>query len=335
MRAPSWTVRGLVFASVWAIAGEVRAEASVEERAVAADLFREATDAQERGAWKECEMALSDAVAMVETPGLRFHLAYCKEQQQRWVEALVDYQRAQEIIDTGVPAPDVAELLPDVLRRLEMELPRLTVTLADFPKETTLYVDGVRRSATLFGKSMPLDPGNRRVEVITPGYESFSSEVTLVPRERRELAVVLVPEATQEDSAPMPDKAQERDEPLIGARGWVLLSEGAVCLATLGLGINFTVDADQREHDRQTIAQAIDDPNACAGSNPDERCNLLQVATREGDESRTYATASYITSGVAAGALLATWLLWPEPAPVMLTADVDSAGAFVSVGARF
>lgn len=316
--------------STWA-----SAEPSAEERAVAAELFEQATIAEAREAWGECVSALTDAVTMVETPGLRFHLAYCKEQQQRWVEALVDYKRAAEMIHQGVAASDVSELLPEAIHRLERDLPRLTLTLREVPSSATLFVDGLRRSPSLFGKPIPLDPGSRKVEVLSPGHAPFRSEVILLPRERRSLDVVLVPDKPEPKAVEEVAPAPVRDEPLIGPRGWVLLSEGVVSAGTLGLGLYFSALAEVHEADRKTLVTAIDDPGGCYGSTADPRCEKLRTATRNSDDARAYATAAYITSGVAASALIATWMFWPSSDDVALRAAVEPRGAAVSVNGRF
>lgn len=335
MTPPFLVVLGLALAILCA-AHPSAAAPSAEERAVAADLFESAVAYEEEGNWVACEAALDDAVAIIETPGLRFHLAYCKEQQKRWVEALVDYRRAQEMMRQGTEANDVAALLPEALSRLESALPRLTLALAPVPSDTTLHIDGKAASAQLFGKPLPLDPGNRRIEVAAPGYEPFHSELSLLPSERRTLEIVLVAIGEKPAAAPEPAPAAvapsaEASEPWITPKGWVMLSEAVVAGAALGVGIGFSVEADARERDRRTLVGVIDDPSACSGGSPDERCALLQRAIQETDDAQSFATAGYVTSAVGLAAFLGTWLLWPSSDSAENASPDDASDTAIAV----
>lgn len=301
---------------------------------MAADLFQKAVAAQDADDWELCEATLTEAVAIVETPGLRFHLAYCKEQQKRWVEALVDYRRAEEMMKQGIAAKDVATLLPEAMARLEAELPRLTLELSPVPERTSLRIDGNALSPQLFGKPLPLDPGNRRVEVEAPGYEPFSSELSLLPRERRSLDVVLIatdPPKPRAATKKAPSKeAAPNDEPWLSTKGWVMLSEATVTAVALGVGIAYSAEAAQREEDRRILVQQIEDTTACAGSSPDDRCPLLTQAIRGHEDATTYATVAYVTSAVGAAALLGTWLLWPEEDEQSVGVVSDGESAVIS-----
>jgi hypothetical protein len=86
-------------------------EASAADRASARRLFEEATELESRREWSAATAKLGQALEIVETPGLRYHLAYCQEEQGLMVEALRNYERAQQMIAAGTKAPDVAELL--------------------------------------------------------------------------------------------------------------------------------------------------------------------------------------------------------------------------------
>jgi hypothetical protein len=334
----SWCAALLGLASL-AVSFSARAEPSAEERAVAADLFQTAVTAEDRGDWTACESALADAVGIVETPGLRYHLAYCKEQQKRWVEALVDYRRAEEMMNQGVEADDVAALLPETIRRLQAVLPRLTLELSPVPEETTLAIDGKELSPQLFGKPLPLDPGNRRIEVRAPGYEPFSSELSLLPSERRSLEIVLVQEAQPAKPKALnptePESRVRHGKAWLSPKGWVMVSEAAVSAAALGIGVSFSVEAGKREGDRRKLIGVIDDPSACAGSSPDDRCGLLQQAIRESDDARTFATAAYVTSAVGVAALIGTWMLWPTSSDTAVGVASDGVATLVSVTRNF
>ncbi len=136
---------------------------------MARQLFDKAVAAEGKNAWAECEEAIGEAIGIVETPGLRFHQAHCKEQQNKWVEALVDYKRAEELIAGGTKASDVEPLLSPALTRLEGKVPRLTVAVTNAPEQVTFYLDGKERSSRLLGKVVQLNPGSHTLELSAPG----------------------------------------------------------------------------------------------------------------------------------------------------------------------
>lgn len=336
-----WRSAATLVALQLTFAPAAKGAASAEERAVAADLFRQATEARESGEWQRCERQLERAIDIVETPGLRFHLAYCKEQQQRWVEALVDYRRAGELIANGEAASDVSELLPDAIRRLEVRLPRLELSLDPVPEGTELYLDGQRRSTQLLGHAIPLDPGTRRVEVIADGYEVFAHQVTLLPSEHQTLEVVLVPKETDTlAAAPMagsPRETSDAREPTSSAlstKTYVMLAEAVVGAVGFGVGVAFSIRADDLEQSRATLADELGAATAC-GDSPVPRCERLSSLVDDVEEAQTIATAGYVTGAVGAAALVATWLLWPENEAVAVTISPSQQGLLTTMQVTF
>src|SRR5687767_14734210 len=83
------------------------AEPSPSEISVARRLFDEGRAAADAARWAEAAGKFRRALAIKDTPGIRFHLARCEEEQGAFVEALIEYDRARELIDAGTKAPDV------------------------------------------------------------------------------------------------------------------------------------------------------------------------------------------------------------------------------------
>src|SRR5262249_11935603 len=81
-------------------------EPSPTEISVARRLFDEGRAAEDAGRWREAAEKFRKATSIKDTPGMRFHLARCEEEQGAFVEALVEYDRARELIDSGVRAAD-------------------------------------------------------------------------------------------------------------------------------------------------------------------------------------------------------------------------------------
>ena len=103
------------------------AEASAADRKRARRLFEEAAELESKREWSAATAKLEEALGIVETPGLRYHLAYCQEEQGLMVEALANYERAQQMIAGGTKAPDVAELLAPKRDALWARIPKLRI----------------------------------------------------------------------------------------------------------------------------------------------------------------------------------------------------------------
>src|SRR5437899_3305292 len=71
-------------------------EPTPTELGVARRLFDEGRTAEDAGRWREAADRFRRATAIKDTPGMRFHLARCEEEQGAFVEALVEYDRARE-----------------------------------------------------------------------------------------------------------------------------------------------------------------------------------------------------------------------------------------------
>ena len=195
-------VLGCVALARPARAGEPAAKgarvATPAEIAVARRLFHEAAKLEKDKQWADAAKKLAQAVGIKETPGLRFHLAFCEENMGKLVQALVDYDRAAEMISDGVKAPDVAARLDPARAALKKRVPMLTVTLpADVPG-ATLEVDGHAMAPAVVGQPMPLDPGQHKLEADADGYTPFQATVTLAEGDRKTTDVKL------EKAAPTP-----------------------------------------------------------------------------------------------------------------------------------
>ncbi len=324
MNGARLTIRGcgVALLAVWLWAASAKAQPGAEEVAVAQQLYQDARKHQENKQWASCETALRRAIGILETPGLRFHLAFCKEQQHRWVEALVDYRRAAELIEGGVEAPDVAALLPGAIAYLEEQTPRLSLFVDDAPADTQLYLDGKKVSPELLGTLIPVDPGLRRVEVAAPSHVPFTQAINLLAKDRRELRIALVPDRATaapdevpepEESASQPRSAPTQDTSGGVGRGIVLATEGLLAVTALGIGVGFTFEADSRQQDRDSLLESIGDASACSGSSgEDPLCPEVRAADEDARSARDIAKVGFIAASVATAAMLTTWLLWPD-----------------------
>lgn len=316
------------------------AKPSAEELAVARQLYEKAVTAQEKNDWSVCEEAVTEALGIIETPGLRFHQAHCKEQQGKWIEALVDYKRAEELIAGGVEASDVEPLLAPAIGRLESKVPRLTVHVENEPEQVSFYLDGKERSTKLLGKGVQLNPGSHTVEVSAPGYDSQTRSVSLKEGERSEVSLRLASNG-QPVAVETAGAGEVGDSTVGGSRRtggrfspkpFVLAGEGLVVAGLAGLGVYYIVDAERQDNARAKFAATVP-TRSCDQQNIDDNralCDKLIDDLQQVKDKRTYGYYAFAGAGAAAAVLITTWLAWDDSPKVIVGIDRDYTGVLVS-----
>jgi hypothetical protein len=278
----------------------VQAAPAPEDLAVIRNLWARARLAETEGRWKACEEDLTAAVELVPTPGLLYHLAYCKEQQRLWVEALTDYRRAEQLIRSGVAADDVQELLHATLARLEVDIPTLRLQVSDLPPGATLYIAGKQYPTDLIGRPIAQNPGARTIQLAAPGYLPVSQELNLVPREARTLTLVLTPEE-RAPAAPLPAP--------VSAKPFVMIGEAGLILAGVGAGVVFALEHSARERDRRGYLGDLGE-SGCVNSSQ-TTCVLAARAQTDARRAQRDMWIGFSAAGVGVVAFFATWWLWP------------------------
>ncbi len=310
-----------------------RAEPTSAEIAVARKMFREASALEKQKDYAHAADKLKQALAIKETPGLRYHLAFCEEQQGQLVAALVDYDRADEMIADGTKAPDVQALLAPARDALRKRVPTLTVAVAGGVDGAALSIDGKAMAAAMFGQPTPLNPGKHHVQVTAPGYKPFDKDVTLAEGDRaNETAALVAVPAAAAPTAPAPAATPDRAPPADAGKGLstrtiVIGAEAVVTLAALGVGIGYTVakgSAQSRADDAQAAINRVSTTNdACANPTTElaSPCSDLVTALDDKQSAGNLATVGFIGAGVGAAATVATFLLW-KPAKSTTTVSV-------------
>src|SRR5207253_3079963 len=132
----------LVLILVGAIAPMARAaEPTKAEVALARQFFDAATAAENEGRWREALEQLNKAVAIKETAGLRYHLGFVKENLGLLADALVEYQRASSLAQTGGASAEVERLIVPKLSEIRRRVPTLTVHVPADVKNAQLRID--------------------------------------------------------------------------------------------------------------------------------------------------------------------------------------------------
>jgi hypothetical protein len=300
------------------VAAPVMGEPLPAEIAVARRLFSEAKTAESNKDWASAASKLRDAISIKETSGLRFHLAYCEEQQGLLVEALNDYERAEDLLTQ--PSDDFRSQLPSKKESLHKRIPTVTLVMPQEVTDASLTVDDHPLSSAFLGKAIPLNPGRHTIVVSADGRTTFTTELALNETDAVVTNAPMLPVAkpvappslpTTGEGIPVIDSSSKGGA---SARSYVLIGEAAVSVGALALGIGYTLAASS-EDSRASNDQTILGQSGCKPKPPlplPPSCADLQTALDAAHKDRVIATIGFIGSGVGAAAFVGTFLLWPS-----------------------
>ncbi len=311
-------------------AGSAIAEPSPSEIAVARKLFGEATELRTQKRWAKAAEKLQKVVKIKETPGVLYHLAFCEEQLGQFVEALVNYDRAAELLSKGAEADDVKALLGPARQRLIRRTPTLRILLPSDASGLEVRLDGRRLSKAVLSEPVLLNPGSHKLSVTSPRYEEHAQKVEVAEGERRKLRVKMrsrgeAPVAKKPPESPAGGKPNddptEDKAPNSGVtKTIVLATEGVLAVLGIGAGLFFTIQSNGATEDADNTAVEIDTTsgrdNGCTNPTPDV-ANLCARLVDERDsaaQASDFAVIGYVAGGVAALALIGTVVLWPSDA---------------------
>ncbi|HEX4476229.1 MAG TPA: hypothetical protein VH142_14185 [Polyangiaceae bacterium] len=323
------TCAAIALASIAASASG--AEPTPADIAHAKKLFSDATELREEGKYAESDAKLREAIAIKDTPGLRFHLAVCEEKLGHLIEAQSEYDHAQALIDQGVKAADVAELIGPARSALAERIPTLLVRVPAGVRGAAVSVDGQPIAPQAIEHPMELDPGTHSLLVRAADHRDFNLEVTLVEGDDRVVDAVLLPTSSSNDrsAAPPPsspssssgaavvetsEAAPAKKPSWFGAREAVLLGEGVFAVAGATMGTVFVVKYAQENRYYDAELKYVDSLGSDCSKpvQPNLACTNLgnSVSARQLDAG--LALGGFIGAGVGAAAFVTTWLLWPK-----------------------
>jgi hypothetical protein len=273
----------------------------------ARSLFAEAVDLEAGQQWLEASEKLREVLAIRETSGVRFHLAYCLENHGALVAALDNYRRAAQL-NAADPAEDVAVLLEPALERVALRVPRLTLEV-DAPA-AELVIDGV---AYPLHEPLLLDPGPHVIEVMAPGFIPGRRKVTLIEAERRTLVVELDPLPPRRAAIPEPVAATaDRSLPRTA-----LLATGAFALVTAGAGAALTVARTRASRQVDDGRVALAERGATAADCADPRtveveraCWQMDVYGTDRDRARRWQTVTFAATALGVAGFTSGYLGW-------------------------
>jgi hypothetical protein len=238
---------GLGVSVMVAAPGVALAEPTQAELQMARDLFAKAEKDEEAKDWSAALEKLRRASAVKTTAGLRFHIAACEENLGQLVDALHDYEAAEELAkaDKTEKGKQIVAVIAEPLLAIRARVPRLRLTLPADAIDGEIALDGKKLAKEEAANGVPLEPGPHKVEATAPGRTPFATTLTLKEREVTSLEIRLPPIAPAPAAVPAGPKGADagaatmppaEERTTRSHTGAVLVTGGAVVLAVGGLG---------------------------------------------------------------------------------------------------
>lgn len=317
-------------------------EPSAADVQIARRLFQRATADEELGRWESALKTLRDIEAIKVTAGVLFHIAVCEQNLGRYVEALNDLGRAEELAQVNGDKA-VLELIPARRSEIEVNVGHLRIEFIGPSQDVEVRIDGQRISTAALRVDIPLDPKEHTVAVLRKGKPTVTRIVTVTSGSRqteRFDVTPVVPKVTAEYAKGQPPyEPSTRDRDI--TKKVVMYSAYALGIAGAGAGIYFVIDAnrhaDSAELARVDIAQAVADLESgghapfAPGSECSQPFNMgmsdaqgrleaqrysacvdLEGAIDHRDRSESLAVWSFAIAGVGALGGTAVLLFWPD-----------------------
>lgn len=328
------------------------AEAAAPDLSSAKQAFEGAVSLEGERHWAEAALKLRQAIAIKDTPGLRFHLAHCELEQGHLVEASLEYDRASELLRQGAKAPDVQKLLAPAREALARRIPRLTLEFAPDLRAPSVSLDGKAYPPSELALGLPLNPGRHLLRVSASGRRPFEQVLILSEGEpvtvRPQLAVAAPPVTPAAAASPLslpPSRATPAAAPEAShssqssssTKLYLLIGESALTLAGLSVGIGAQLAASAA-NDRVATAQrrlddlAGNDGSACNRIELSGACRDLHAAISDHDNAITLSKVGFIGAGAGAVALVTTWLAYPDAKNKASAVQLHPVASFGQVG---
>lgn len=318
-------------------------EPSAADLQVARRLFQSATADEELARWEPALKTLREIEAIKVTAGVLFHVAVCEQNLGRYVEALNDLGRAEELAQVNGDNA-VIELIPARRADIESMIGHLRIEFIGPSNDVEVRIDGQRISAAALRVEIPLNPTQHTIAVLRAG-KPMVTRVVMVKSGSRQTerfdVTPIAPKVTAEYATGQPPGHPPSRDPNL-TKKIVMYSAYALAIAGVGTGIYFVVDANKHDDDVDTarvhVAQAVvdledanhppfDEDKQCSepfnmGMNDMQQflegkrydaCAELGRAVDRRDRSETLAAWSFAIAGAGAIGGTAVLLLWPEP----------------------
>jgi tetratricopeptide (TPR) repeat protein len=121
------------------------------------------------------------------TPQIRFNIARCRERLGQLVDALAEYENAEQQAKADSMA-SIEKAAGEAAAGLRPRIPKLTLKVD--PSTAVVKIDGTIYDAS---KEIALDPGAHSIEVSAPKRQPTTKKITLAEKDTQKLVISLAP----------------------------------------------------------------------------------------------------------------------------------------------
>jgi hypothetical protein len=187
------------------------------------------------------------------------------------------------------------------------------VTVNVSPAGASVLVDGAPAGRAPLEAPVFLEAGPHRIEARQDGLETATVDVNAKRGEATEVTLALKAAAAA-PAAENPPRAENAPKDASPASknyvpAIVTASLGGVALAG---GVVFLVMRSGKKADASDELETLDGTNPCGPHSPSENVTTCGEIENLSDQAATFGTLSIVSFGVAAGAGIATYFLWPK-----------------------
>ncbi|WP_437989819.1 tetratricopeptide repeat protein [Sorangium sp. So ce145] len=316
--------------------------AAAQDIATAAALFEQGLADMQAGRYETGCKALAESERIDPQPGTLFTLASCEAQWGRTATAVARFKDYLARFDRLTPAEQARQrerpsLSKQEIERLAPRVPKLALSLPPgAPAGTVVTRDGISQGEAMLGLALPVDPGEHRISIQTPGGPLREQRITIAEGETKQLTLALTEApAPAPPAPPLPSPQPAGPEPAgpdapagSGGRRTAMVVAGGLGAAGLVLGgITGALVLDKKgtidEHCGSGIHAA--DPKACDTTGRDAGTSANSLAT--------VSTIGFAVGLAGAGTALILYLTEPKaaapsvsPSQRWITAGVLEAG---------
>jgi len=145
---------------------------------VAEGLFREGRDLMEKGDYAVACDKLAESQRLDPSSGTLLNLAACHEKMGKIATAWAEYLAAARLAQTQ-NRPKRVEEAKQRAAELQPKVSYLKIVLSEKLPDTQVKIDDVTLEASVLGSRIPVDPGDRSVEISAPGHKPVTMKVTI------------------------------------------------------------------------------------------------------------------------------------------------------------
>jgi hypothetical protein len=286
-------------ATIFSAVQPARAQDGDIERARA--LFEEAGELERHGQWSAAQDKLRAAIKIRETPHLRYALGWALENDDKLLEAKVEYETAARLGRERAGAEEAARLAVSRLAELEKKTPVIKVRVGGGAKANArVIVDGreIKRDDDI--AAAPVNPGSHVIRVERPsdgpsGRAPITTEqMVYVGRGTIQTVdidageAVAVRDSAQDRHGRVPSRSPVARRPATTEDGsvvpWVLFTGG---LAFVAGGGALLISANGDANDRDAAQARWCTATACSGGTTATRAETPEAASyrREASEA--------------------------------------------------